>query len=100
MSASIMSADASLDRSLHAIADPTRRKILLALRESKSDVKSPGKPERGPAARHICLADTSFRRRIDVNSMRDARAEPALPTTFAKPVAPIAHPDFPQPVDS
>ncbi len=31
-----MSSDASLDRALHAIADPTRRRILQALKEAKS----------------------------------------------------------------
>lgn len=31
-----MSSDASLDRALHAIADPTRRRILQALRESRA----------------------------------------------------------------
>jgi DNA-binding transcriptional ArsR family regulator len=55
---SIMSADTSLDRALHAIADPTRRKILLALRDGKSDVKSPGKPDGRPC---LCAGDIEER---------------------------------------
>ncbi len=35
-----MSSDASLDRALHAIADPTRRRILLALKERGSETKA------------------------------------------------------------
>jgi DNA-binding transcriptional ArsR family regulator len=34
-----MSSDASLDRALHAIADPTRRRILLALKERGRQTK-------------------------------------------------------------
>lgn len=37
-----MSSDASLDRALHAIADPTRRRILLVLKESKNAEPKPG----------------------------------------------------------
>jgi DNA-binding transcriptional ArsR family regulator len=37
-----MTVDASLDRALHAIADPTRRRILQALREGGADAKNPG----------------------------------------------------------
>lgn len=36
-----MSSDASLDRALDAIADPTRRKILQALREGSKNTKEP-----------------------------------------------------------
>lgn len=61
MSASTMSADASLDRALHAIADPTRRKILLALREGKSDVRSPGKPD-GESC--LCAGDIEQRMKL------------------------------------
>ncbi len=57
----IMPADASLDRALHAIADPTRRKILVALRESKSDVKSPGKPDGAPC---LCAGDIEERMKL------------------------------------
>jgi len=38
-----MSADASLDRALHAIADPTRRRILRALKEGALEAKTAGK---------------------------------------------------------
>lgn len=36
-----MTADATLDRALHAIADPTRRRILLALKEGGAKVVAP-----------------------------------------------------------
>jgi len=49
-----MSADASLDRALHAIADPTRRRILQALRDGKSGTKSPGMPD---GSRCLCAGD-------------------------------------------
>ena len=39
-----MSADSSLDRSLQAIADPTRRRILQALKEGAIAAKKAGKP--------------------------------------------------------
>ena len=38
-----MSADASLDRALRAIADPTRRRILRALKEGALEAKAAGK---------------------------------------------------------
>src|ERR1700740_3584100 len=38
-----MSSDASLDRALHAIADPTRRRILRALKEGALEAKAAGK---------------------------------------------------------
>ncbi|MGZ3707151.1 MAG: ArsR/SmtB family transcription factor [Bdellovibrionota bacterium] len=37
-----MSSDASLDRSLHAIADPTRRRILQVLKDGKGSELRPG----------------------------------------------------------
>jgi len=37
-----MSSDASLDRALHAIADPTRRRILQVLKEGKNSKIRPG----------------------------------------------------------
>lgn len=37
-----MSADAGLDRALHAIADPTRRRILLALKEGGLAARAAG----------------------------------------------------------
>lgn len=38
-----MTADGSLDRALHAIADPTRRRILQTLKEGGSEAKAAGK---------------------------------------------------------
>lgn len=38
-----MTADASLDRALHAIADPTRRRILRALKEGALEAKAASK---------------------------------------------------------
>jgi len=52
-----MSADASLDRALHAIADPTRRRILQALRDGKSASQPPGKHD-GPC---LCAGDIEER---------------------------------------
>lgn len=37
-----MSSDTSLDRALHAIADPTRRRILQVLKEGKNSEIRPG----------------------------------------------------------
>jgi ArsR family transcriptional regulator len=37
-----MASDTSLDRVLHAIADPTRRRILQALREGSREARSTG----------------------------------------------------------
>lgn len=56
-----MSADASLDRALHAIADPTRRKILQALRAGTSENTPPGKQENGPC---LCAGDIEERMRL------------------------------------
>lgn len=38
-----MTVDASLDRALHAIADPTRRRILQTLKEGGAEAKAAGK---------------------------------------------------------
>jgi DNA-binding transcriptional ArsR family regulator len=55
-----MSSDASLDRALHAIADPTRRRILQVLRERRSETKSAAeKPAHGP-----CLCGGEIEERI------------------------------------
>jgi DNA-binding transcriptional ArsR family regulator len=55
-----MTSDASLDRALHAIADPTRRRILLVLKERGSEIKSAGeKAVRGP-----CLCGGEIEERI------------------------------------
>jgi ArsR family transcriptional regulator len=55
-----MSTDASLDRALHAIADPTRRRILQVLKERGSEPK-PG------AEKHVggpCLCGGEIEERI------------------------------------
>jgi ArsR family transcriptional regulator len=55
-----MSTDASLDRALHAIADPTRRRILQTLKEKGNETKSGGdKPLHGP-----CLCGGEIEERI------------------------------------
>lgn len=55
-----MTSDASLDRALHAIADPTRRRILLVLKERGSEIKSAGeKAVHGP-----CLCGGEIEERI------------------------------------
>jgi ArsR family transcriptional regulator len=54
-----MSSEASLDRVLHAIADPTRRRILLVLKE--------GGESKTPAPKHIhasCLCGGDIEQRI------------------------------------
>ena len=51
--------DNSLDRSLHAIADPTRRRILQALKEGAAEAKSEGaRPSAGPC---LCAGDIEGR---------------------------------------
>jgi ArsR family transcriptional regulator len=54
-----MSSESSLDRALHAIADPTRRRILLVLKQ--------GMDSKTPAPRHIhasCLCGGDIEERI------------------------------------
>ena len=53
----MLSTEASLDRALHAIADPTRRRILKALKEGEAEAKSP-KAETGPC---LCAGDIEER---------------------------------------
>ena len=53
--------DISLDRALHAIADPTRRLILQALKEKKAGAKTPGKPAQGKTA---CLCGGDIEERV------------------------------------
>ncbi len=43
-----MSSDEVLDRALHAIADPTRRRILKALKDNVSNVKAGAHKTAGP----------------------------------------------------
>ena len=54
-----MVADAWLDRALHAIADPTRRRILRALKEGALQAKTAGKSA-GPGSR-LCAGDIEER---------------------------------------
>jgi DNA-binding transcriptional ArsR family regulator len=56
-----MTTEASLDRALHAIADPTRRRILLALREGGAEAKAVGRKE-GP-----CLCGGEIEERIHLS---------------------------------
>src|SRR5579864_3842383 len=58
-----MSSDASLDRALHAIADPTRRRILQVLRERGTEAKlGTEKPVHGP-----CLCGGEIEERIHLS---------------------------------
>ena len=54
------STEFSLDRALHAIADPTRRRILLALREGETAAKAAGQK---PGA-CLCAGDIEERVRL------------------------------------
>jgi|SRR5579862_1968505 len=58
-----MSTDASLDRTLHAIADPTRRRILIALKEGAVAAKAAA-PKNGPTA---CLCGGEIEQRIHLS---------------------------------
>ena len=53
------SSDSSLDKALHAIADPTRRRILQVLREGAAERKQTGKSSTGP-----CLCGGEIEERI------------------------------------
>ncbi len=52
--------DASLDRTLHAIADPTRRRILQALKEGAAAAKAPARAADGHGPR-LCAGDIEAR---------------------------------------
>lgn len=54
--------DASLDRALHAIADPTRRRILRALREGAVSAKGVGKNVQG-----LCLCAGDIEERVQLS---------------------------------
>jgi len=54
-----MSADASLDRALHAIADPTRRRILRALKEVALEAKAAG--QNAGTGTRLCAGDIEER---------------------------------------
>lgn len=49
-----MPLDETLDRALHAIADPTRRRILLVLKEASVEMKANGPKPAGPC---LCGGD-------------------------------------------
>jgi DNA-binding transcriptional ArsR family regulator len=51
--------DATLDRALHAIADPTRRRILQALREGAAKIA-----EKNPAGLGPCLCAGDIEERV------------------------------------
>ncbi|MFZ0863378.1 MAG: metalloregulator ArsR/SmtB family transcription factor [Candidatus Sulfotelmatobacter sp.] len=55
------SSEASLDRALHAIADPTRRRILQALKEGEAEAKATG---RKAAAMEPCLCAGDIEERV------------------------------------
>jgi ArsR family transcriptional regulator len=57
-----MSSEGSLDRALHAIADPTRRRILLVLKQ--------GTESKTPAPKHIhasCLCGGDIEERVQLS---------------------------------
>ncbi|HTD43777.1 MAG TPA: metalloregulator ArsR/SmtB family transcription factor, partial [Bryobacteraceae bacterium] len=55
--------EASLDRALHAIADPTRRRILQALKEGEAEAKAKG--QKISATGHcLCAGDVEERVRL------------------------------------
>jgi DNA-binding transcriptional ArsR family regulator len=56
---SMSSIEQSLDRALHAIADPTRRRILRALKQGEAQGKAPGK--RDAASSCLCAGDIEER---------------------------------------
>jgi DNA-binding transcriptional ArsR family regulator len=51
------STESSLDRVLHAVADPTRRRILQALKEGEADGRAKGQK----AASRLCAGDIEQR---------------------------------------
>jgi DNA-binding transcriptional ArsR family regulator len=54
------STEESLDRALHAIADPTRRRILRALKQGEADARAMG-PRGGAAGPCLCAGDIEER---------------------------------------
>jgi DNA-binding transcriptional ArsR family regulator len=56
-----MTADSSLDRALHAIADPTRRRILQVLREGAAEANKSTKTGSNPC---LCGGDIEERVRL------------------------------------
>jgi DNA-binding transcriptional ArsR family regulator len=56
-------AEATLDRALHAIADPTRRRILRALKEGAAEAKAAG-PKAAASGPCLCAGDIEERVRL------------------------------------
>ena len=56
------SSESSLDRALHAIADPTRRRILQALKRGEADAKAAG-----PKAVAPCLCAGDIEQRVQLS---------------------------------
>jgi ArsR family transcriptional regulator len=59
---SMSSSEVSLDRALHAIADPTRRRILQALKQGEAEAKK--SPKTGGAGPCLCAGDIEARVRL------------------------------------
>lgn len=57
----MLSTEASLDRALHAIADPTRRRILQALKEGEAETKGQTRTTTRPC---LCAGDIEERVRL------------------------------------
>jgi len=57
------SSDANLDRELHAIADPTRRRILRALKQGEAQAKLAGQ-NAGAMGPYLCAGDIEERIRL------------------------------------
>ena len=57
------STESSLDRALHAIADPTRRRILQALKVGEAEAKAAGQ-KAGGAGPCLCAGDIEGRVRL------------------------------------
>jgi ArsR family transcriptional regulator len=58
------STEESLDRALHAIADPTRRRILRALKQGEADGKTPGKRASSTSS---CLCAGNIEERVNLS---------------------------------
>ena len=56
------SSETSLDRELHAISDPTRRRILQALKDEETEAKLP--PQRAAGTNGSCLCAGDIEERI------------------------------------
>lgn len=65
--------DAALDRTLHAIADPTRRRILQALKEGAASAKSAPRTGEGQSAATagpcLCAGDIEDRMRLSQSTI-------------------------------